>query len=143
MAEKVVGVLAANGAERALVFFGHDGLDELTTTTTSTVHELRDGSVSTYTVDPRALGITPAEAADLRGGDAAANAAFAREVLAGHLGPHRDIVLLAAAAGIVAAGLVDDLAEGMAAAASAVDDGRAAAVLDGLVAASQAQAAGG
>ncbi|HEX2042450.1 MAG TPA: anthranilate phosphoribosyltransferase [Acidimicrobiales bacterium] len=143
MAEKVVGVLAANGAERALVVFGHDGLDELTTTTTSTVHELRDGSVRTYTVDPNELGIPPAVPSALRGGDADRNAAFAREVLAGRPGPHRDIVLLNAAAGIVAAGLADDLAEAMAAAASAVDEGRAATVLERLVASSQGQAAGG
>ncbi|HEX2273384.1 MAG TPA: anthranilate phosphoribosyltransferase, partial [Acidimicrobiales bacterium] len=81
--------------------------------------------------------------AALRGGDAMANAAFAREVLAGRPGPHRDVVLLNAAAGIVAAGLADDLAEGMAAAALAVDEGRAAAVLERLAAASQAHAGGG
>jgi anthranilate phosphoribosyltransferase len=143
MAEKAVGVLAANGAERALVVFGHDGLDELTTTTTSTVFELRDGSVTMSTVDPADLGIPRADSAALRGGDAAANAAFAREVLAGRPGPHRDIVLLNAAAGIVAAGLADDLAEGMAAAARSVDEGRAAAVLERLVAVSQAHAADG
>ena len=143
MAAKIIGVLAANGAERALVVFGHDGLDELTTTTSSTVHELRDGSVSTFTVDPTELGLPRADPAALRGGDAAANAGFAREVLAGRRGPHRDVVVLNAAAGIVAAGLADDLAEGVEAAAAAVDEGRAAAVLDRLVAASQAHAAGG
>ncbi|HEV3401031.1 MAG TPA: anthranilate phosphoribosyltransferase [Acidimicrobiales bacterium] len=143
MAEKVVGVLAANGAERAMVVFGHDGLDELTTTTSSTVFELRDGSVRTTTVDPARLGIALADPVALRGGDAVANAAYAREVLAGRPGPHRDIVLLNAAAGIVAGGLADDLVEGMAAAAAAVDDGRAAGVLERLVAASGAHAAGG
>jgi anthranilate phosphoribosyltransferase len=142
MAEKVVGVLAANGAERAMVVFGHDGLDELTITTSSTVYELRDGSMRTATVDPTELGIPLADPATLRGGDAVANAAYAREVLAGRLGPHRDIVLLNAAAGIVAAGLADDMAAGVAAAAASVDDGRAAAVLERLVAASQAHAAG-
>ena len=143
MAEKVIGVLAVNGAERALVVFGHDGLDELSTTTTSTVFELRDGSVRSYVVDPAELGIPRADPGALRGGDATANAAFTREVLAGQRGAHRDIVLLNAAAGLVAAGLTDDLAEGVAAAAAAVDDGRAAAVLERLVAVSQAQAAAG
>ena len=141
MAEKMVGVLAANGAERALVFFGHDGLDELSTTTTSTVYELRDGSVRSYDVDPAALGIAPAEPDALRGADAATNAALVRSVLDGRLGAHRDFVLLNAAAGLVAAGLADELAEGLVQAAAAVDEGRAAAALDGLVGASQEQAA--
>ena len=141
MAEKMVGVLAANGAERALVFYGHDGLDELSTTTTSTVFELRDGAVRSYDVDPVALGIPPAEREALRGADAATNAALARSVLDGHLGAHRDFVLLNAAAGLVAAGLAADLAEGLVQAATAVDEGRAAAALEGLVEASQEQAA--
>jgi anthranilate phosphoribosyltransferase len=143
MAEKMIGVLAANGAERALVVYGHDGLDELSTTTTSTVLELRDGSVRTHVVDPVELGIAPVSPEALRGADAATNAALGREVLDGRPGAHRDFVLLNAAAAVVAAGLADDLAEGLSAAARAVDDGRAAAVLDRLVSASQAQAAAG
>ena len=79
----------------------------------------------------------------LRGGDAATNATLARQVLQGQRGPLRDFVLLNAAAGIVAAGLADDLGEGLAAATASVDEGRASAVLDGLVAASQEQAAAG
>ncbi|MFN2608261.1 MAG: anthranilate phosphoribosyltransferase [Acidimicrobiales bacterium] len=140
MAETMAGVLAANGAERALVVYGHDGLDELSTTTTSTLVELRDGATRTSVVDPARLGIPVADPADLRGGDAATNADLARRVLDGQRGAHRDIVVLNAAAGIVAAGLADDLAAGIEQAVAAVDDGRAAAVLDRLVAVSQAQA---
>jgi len=143
MADKMVGVLAARGTTRALVVYGHDGLDELTTTTTSTVVELSDGTVRTYVVDPADLGIRPAEPGDLRGGDAATNAAIARRVCGGDPGPHRDIVLLNASAGLVAAGLADDLATGLALAAAAVDDGRAETVLDQLVAVSRARAATG
>jgi anthranilate phosphoribosyltransferase len=141
MAEKMIAVLRAHGAERALVAYGHDGLDEITTTTTSTVHELRDGDVRTYVVDPVALGLEPARIDQLKGSDAAANALFARRVLEGEKGPQRDIVLLNAAAGIVAAGLADDLSAGLAVATTAVDDGKAAAVLTRLVEVSQAQAA--
>ena len=83
MAERMVQVLRANGTERALVVHGHDGLDELTTTTTSTVHELRDGHIRVYVVDPRTLGLAVATLDDLRGGDAAMNAELAREVLGG------------------------------------------------------------
>jgi anthranilate phosphoribosyltransferase len=141
MAERMVGVLAANGAERALIVYGHDGLDELSTTTTSTVVELRDGTVRSYEVDPTAFGLAAATKADLGGGDAATNAELARRVLDGERGPHRDIVVLNAAAGVVAAGLADDLAAGLEVATAAVDDGRAGAVLDALVTVSKEEAA--
>jgi anthranilate phosphoribosyltransferase len=136
MAEKLIGVLEAQGAERALVVFGHDGLDELSTITTSTVLELRDGEIRRYDVDPGELGLKPAALEDIQGGDPSTNAGLARRVLDGEPGPKRDFVLLNAAAGVVAAGLADDLAEGLVAAAASVDEGRAAAVLDRLVAAS-------
>ncbi len=104
MAVKMAGVLQARGAERAFVVYGHDGLDEITTTTTSTVIEVRDGETRTYDIDPAALGLTLADPVDLLGGDASTNAGLARRVLDGKRGPHRDFVLLNAAAGIVAAG---------------------------------------
>jgi anthranilate phosphoribosyltransferase len=141
MAERMAGVLAANGAERALVVYGHDGLDELTITTTSTVLELRDGAMRSYTVDAADLGLAPAAARDLRGGDAATNAELGRRVLDGEKGPHRDIVALNAAAGVVASGLADDLAGGLEAATSSIDEGRAAGVLERLVKVSREQAA--
>ena len=141
MAEKVVGVLEANGAEHALVVYGHDGLDELTLTTTSTVLELRDGKVRTYVVDPVALGLEPVDGAALRGDDAVTNADLARRVLDGERGPHREFALLNAAAGIVAAGRAEDLVDGLAAATAAVDDGRAAEVLVRLAEVSQREAA--
>ncbi len=138
MGERMLGVLRANGAERALVVSGHDGLDELTTTTRSTVIELRDGAVTTWEVDPSSLGLAPASLSDIAGGDAAANADLARRVLAGEPGPHRDIVVLNAAAGLLVVGLAEDLATGLAQATAAIDDGRAAATLDRLVQASNA-----
>jgi anthranilate phosphoribosyltransferase len=138
MAEKVVQVLDANGSTHALVVYGHDGLDELTTTTTSTVLELRDGTVRTYVVDPRELGLQSADPAALKGGDAARNAELARRVLDGERGPQRDVVVLNAAAAFVAAGECDDLVDGLERAASSIDDGRAAAALQRLVEASKA-----
>jgi len=140
MAAKLAGVLQARGAERALIVHGHDGLDELSTITTSTVLELRDGGVRTYDVDPVRLGLKPAALEDIQGGDPATNAELARRVLDGEAGPKRDFVLLNAAAGLVAAGVADDLVEGLAAASASVDDGRAAAVLERLVAESARQA---
>lgn len=140
LAEKMLGVLQANGATRAMVVYGHDGLDELTTSTTSTILELREGAVRTVEVDPAALGLRRAPQAPV-GGDARANAELARRILAGESGPHRDIVLLNAAAGVVTAGLADDLVGGLEQATAALDDGRAAQVLDRLVATSTDAAA--
>jgi anthranilate phosphoribosyltransferase len=88
-------------------------------------------------VDPSDLGLAPAFDADLTGGDPAENAAFVRSVLDGTHGPHRDIVLLNAGAGLVVAGLAPALPDGVAMAAQSVDSGAAAAALDKLVAASQ------
>src|SRR4029450_3432960 len=87
MAEKVLGVLAAAGTIRALVVYGGDGLDELTTTTTSTVHELKDGGVTRYEVDPQALGLARGQPADLLGGTAEDNADAASAILRGDPGP--------------------------------------------------------
>jgi anthranilate phosphoribosyltransferase len=136
MATKMLGTLRALGAERAVVFHGDDGLDELTTTTTSTVHELVDGGISTFTVDPMDLGISRAEPPALAGGDAATNAAAVEAVLAGDKGAHRDIALLNAAAALVVAGTAPDLAAGVEIATDAIASGRARAALDRLVATS-------
>jgi anthranilate phosphoribosyltransferase len=133
VAEKVLGVLAAAGATRAMVVYGGDGLDELTTTTTSTVHELVDDEVSRYEVDPEALGLALADPAELTGGNADENAAAARGILAGEPGPQRDLVLLNAAAGFVVAGRAEELGQGLVLAAESVDGGHAAAKLDQVV----------
>ncbi|HEV3450112.1 MAG TPA: anthranilate phosphoribosyltransferase [Acidimicrobiia bacterium] len=133
MAERIVGALAELGVERALVFYGHDGLDELTTTTTSTMFELRDGAIRRSDLDPTTLGLARVERAALAGGDAAGNAQAVHRVLAGQRGPVRDVAALNAAAAIVVAGLADGLADGLAQAADAIDDGRAAAALDAFV----------
>lgn len=140
MAEKMMGVLASRGAVRALVVHGNDGLDELSTTGPSTVLDLADGEVRTYEVDPLALGLEPAAPEAIRGGDATRNASFIRRVLSGEHGPHRDIALLNGAAAIVVAGLAADIEAGLTLAERAVDDGRAALVLERLVTASNAAA---
>ncbi len=125
MADKMAGVLRANGATHTLIVFGHDGLDELTTTDTSTVLEYHDGTLRTYVVDPIELGLTKAVRSELVGAEAPRNAELARRVLGGEKGPHRDIVILNAAAGIVAAGQAVDLVDGLIKAADAIDGGEA------------------
>jgi anthranilate phosphoribosyltransferase len=133
MAVRMLGALHALGSEHAMVFYGDDGLDELTTTTTSTVHELKDGAVRTFTVDPLALGFERAGRGELVGGDAIVNAESIRAVCNGEKGPHRDIGVLNAAAALVVAGIAPDLAGGVGAATAALDGGAAARSLDTLV----------
>ena len=133
MAERMIATLAELGADRALVFFGHDGLDELTTTTSSTVHDLREGSIRTYELDPTTFGLPIAAPGALAGGDAAGNAAVVHHVLSGQTGPVRDIAVLNAAAALVVAGLADEVGDGIELAQGSIDDGRAAATLEGFV----------
>lgn len=140
MAEKAAGVLQARGAVRALVVHGHDGLDELTTLTTSSVIELRDGELRHYEVDPAALGVGHDDPGAVRGGDTATNVELTHRLLAGERLPQRDLVLLNAAAGLVAAGVADDLPAGIEAGVAALDEGRAAGVLEALVRVSTAAA---
>jgi anthranilate phosphoribosyltransferase len=149
MGEIIAGVLAGRGCS-ALVFHGDDGLDELTTTTTSTVWVTGGDTVTKTAFDPAGLGLAPSKPADLRGGDAAYNAAVVRSVLAGEPGPVRDTVLLNAAAALaVDAGapspgdLVQALAGGYARAARAVDSGAAQTLLHNWAEASHRLAASG
>ena len=139
----MAGVLAARG-NRGLVFHGGDGLDELTTTTTSRVWVIAGGESHEDVLDPAVLGLAPASRTDLVGGDPAHNAGVVRDILGGAQGPVRDIVLLNAAAALMAyAGpdtsrvLADQIGEHLAVAAGAVDSGRAAALLDEWVDATQ------
>jgi anthranilate phosphoribosyltransferase len=143
MGEVIAGVLAGRGCS-GLVFHGDDGLDELTTTDTSTVWLVHGGTVAAATVDPVALGLDRAKPEDLRGGDPAHNAAVARAVLDGEPGAVRDTVVLNAAAALAAAAGVPSpaelgpaLAEGCARAAAALDSGAASDLLRRWAAASQ------
>ncbi|MCW2877869.1 MAG: anthranilate phosphoribosyltransferase [Sphaerisporangium sp.] len=127
-------VFARRGATVLLVR-GDDGLDEITTTTTSTVWVVSDGRFAECRFDPESVGVPRATIEDLRGGDAQANAEVTRRLLAGDSGPVRDAVLINAAAALAAytgfsASLEEDIAAGLARAAQAVDSGAAAALLD-------------
>ncbi len=133
MAAKMLGTLRALGTVRAMVFHGDDGLDELTTTGTSTIHELTDGALRTITLDPLDFGIARAIPEKLAGGDVATNARALIAVLAGEQGAHRDVAMLNAAAALVVAGVAPDLGAGVQAAAASIDGGHAARALETLV----------
>jgi anthranilate phosphoribosyltransferase len=131
-ASQVAALLAARGSN-ALVVHGHDGFDELTTTTTSTMWRVLNGTVEESVFDPRSVGIELCAVADLRGGTAAENAEATRSILAGETGPRRDIVLLNAAASLMVAGKAPDIASGLKVAAESVVSGAATRALELLI----------
>ncbi|WP_211220921.1 anthranilate phosphoribosyltransferase [Nocardioides insulae] len=134
IAPVMAGVFAERGLD-AWVFRGDDGLDELTTTTTSALWVVKDGQVTRHAVEPLDHGLARASAADLRGDDAEYNADVVRRVLAGEKGAARDAVLLNTGAALAvydaAPGSVDDvLAAGIARARDSIDSGAAQQVLE-------------
>lgn len=132
--EPIANVLKNLGAEHVWVVHGHDGLDELTTTGSTDVAEVKNGEMRVFEVTPADAGLPTASLSDLKGGDAKANAAAIRDVLAGKPGPFRDIVLLNAAAALIVGGKSTDLKHGAEQAAKAIDSGAAAKALDKLIA---------
>ncbi|GAA2692066.1 anthranilate phosphoribosyltransferase [Actinoplanes palleronii] len=135
LAPLVADMFAGRGVQ-ALVVRGDDGLDKLTTTTTSRVWTVRDGTVRATVLDPARLGLARAVPAQLRGGDAVHNARIARAVFGGEPGPIRDVVLLNAAAMLVA---VDgrSFPAALARCAEVVGSGAATATVERWVAASR------
>jgi anthranilate phosphoribosyltransferase len=137
LTELVARSLGLLGSERAWVVHGADGLDEISTTGYTKVSECRGSAVHTFYVHPSDFKLPKASPADLRGGDAAENAAIARRVLAGESGPARDIVLLNAGVSLLIAGHAATIEEGISRAARAIDGGSAAGRLERLAALSQ------
>jgi anthranilate phosphoribosyltransferase len=127
----VAETLKALGAERAWVAHG-DGFDEITTTGETQICELNCGEVRSFVLTPEEFGLKRYAREDLRGGDAAFNAKALRDMLHGQPGAYRDTVLMNAGAGLVVAGKAETLADGVRQAATAIDNGRAAGVLDAL-----------
>lgn len=123
--DTVAKVLFDLGLDRALVVHGDDGLDEITTTTTSTVCEIKNGKIKKYKLDPRDYKIEYASIKDLEGADAKENAKIVIDILKGQKGPKRDIVILNAAAGLFAAKVVDTIDDGIAMAKNLIDTKKA------------------
>lgn len=132
--EPMAEALRDLGCERAWVMVGDDGMDEITTTTTTQIAELNDGTITRFVIDPSAYGITLASEEDLQGGDPDFNARAIRSLLNGEPGAFHDIVALNAGAALVIADLAKDLADGIARAKAAISDGRAKATLDQMIA---------
>ena len=132
LTEQHANALNSFGSRHAFVVHGHDGLDEITTTTTTRVSELVNGSVTTYTLDPTLFGIPKSKPEDLLSDTPDKNAEMTLQILNGEKGPKRDIVALNAAAAIVAGGKAANLQEGIMLASESIDSGKALEKLEGL-----------
>ena len=137
----LAAVLQRLGSERALVVHGADGMDEVSISGPTSITELRDGALKSYTVTPEDAGLEPHDIAHLRGGTPAQNAKELRLVLEGVPGALRDFVLINAAAALVAWRGAPGFREGVELARDSIDSGAALAKLDAFVAATNAKAA--
>ncbi len=132
LVEKMAGVLHRLGFQRAMVVHGEDGLDEISPSGKTTVCELDGGRMSTYAVGPADFGLRPAVWKELEGGSADDNARLLRDVLAGRRDARRDVVVMNAAAGLMVAGRVRTLRDGVEMATDSIDSGRALKKLSAL-----------
>ncbi len=133
MAGRMAEALGRLGSRRALVVHGADGMDEISISALTTVWTLDGGEVSRGEIAPEEFGLSRVAADAIRADSPQASAAVARSVLEGELGAARDITLLNAGAALLAAGIADDLADGVARSARSIDDGAALAKLEALV----------
>jgi len=130
LTEVQANVLKALGSTNVMVFHGRDGLDEISTTTTSKISQMKNSDdVNTFEFDPTELGLNLVSINELQGGEPKENAKIIREILNGEKGPKRDIVLLNAAAGIVVGGKAENLKEGLMNATESVNSGAALNIL--------------
>jgi anthranilate phosphoribosyltransferase len=136
--ELMARALMLLGSERAWVVHGADGIDELTTTGYTKISECREGAVNTFYLHPADVGLPKTTLASLKGGDPKHNAQMIEAVLAGQLGPARDIVLLNAGASLLIAGAAASVDEGILMASRAIDRGEAKRTLERLVSLSTA-----
>ncbi len=133
LTEPMAQVLGKLGCKSAFVVHGHGSYDEISITGPSKLSRLKEGSVTTMVVTPEDLGVKTADPESIRGGNAKENAQITRSVLQGEKGPRRDITLLNASAALTAAGLVEDLKEGVKVAGESIDSRGAMEKLEGLI----------
>lgn len=126
-------VLLKLGTEKAMVVHGRDGLDEITTTTTTYVSEIREGKVIDYEIEPEKLGIPLAKVEDIKGSSAKENAGIIIDILKGKRGPKRDIVVLNTAAALYVGKVAENLEQGIKLTEDIIDSGKAYEKLNELV----------
>jgi anthranilate phosphoribosyltransferase len=138
LVEPLAHVLANLGSHHVLVVHSEDGMDEISIGAPTFVAELKDGSVTSYTIQPEDFGLQRADLASLKVEDAAESLTVVKSVLANESGPARDIVVLNAGASLYVAGLADSLVAGVEKAAEVLASGAAQTRLDELVRVSNA-----
>jgi anthranilate phosphoribosyltransferase len=131
--EKIALALKGLGCQHALVVHGADGMDEITTTGSTAICELKDGNINKYEITPEDFGLAQATPDQLKGTTAVENANLVLSILAGVPGPQRDIVVLNTAALLLAGDKVSTLKEGVALANSTIKSGKALAKLNQLI----------
>lgn len=125
------------GVERAFVVSGCDNMDEITITGGTTISEIKDGRVNTFTVTPEQFGFKRCGLDELQGGDGTVNAGITKDILSGkEKGAKRDIVLLNAGATLYVGGMADTIQAGIRLAQETIDSGKALKTLEALVNAS-------
>lgn len=137
LTETIANAMMNMGVERALVVSGNDNMDEITLTGATTISEIKDNTVNTYTVTPEQFGFETVELKELQGGDGKVNAQITKDILSGkEKGAKRNIVLLNAGATLYAGGMRSSIEEGIKLAEKTIDSGKAASIIDALVEAS-------
>lgn len=131
--EPVAQVLMNLGAERGMVVYGKDKMDEISLSSETAVCEFKDGWFKKYTLSPEEFGLTRCEKSDLAGGDPAYNAQIVRDILNGKKGPKRDVVLMNGGAGLYIGGKADSIADGVKLAAEVIDSGKAAHTMEKFI----------
>jgi anthranilate phosphoribosyltransferase len=129
----VAHVLKKLGSARAMVVHGLEGLDEISPCGPTKVAELRDGTVTEYTLEPAQLGVKPCRLDEICCKAVEESAAIVRRVLDGETGPAREVVLLNSGAALYVSGHADSIEQGLQLAASSIDSGRARDKLNQLV----------
>ncbi|MBV8716918.1 MAG: anthranilate phosphoribosyltransferase [Chloroflexi bacterium] len=137
MSETIARVLDLLGGRHAVVVHSEDGLDEISVSAPTQVHEVRDGHLTAYVIEPEQFGLPRAAPNAVRGGTVEANVRMANAVLQGDAGAARDVVLLNAGAALYVAGLTESIQTGVERAAQELDSGRARAKVEQVAAASQ------
>ncbi|MCW9032706.1 MAG: anthranilate phosphoribosyltransferase [Rhodospirillales bacterium] len=132
--EPMAQVLKKLGSEKVWIMHGSDGLDEMTTTGSTFIAELKDSAVTTFEVTPEDAGLPFAKPEELKGGDGATNAKAIWDMLDGQKSAYRDIVLMNAAGALIVADKASDLKQGVEIAAKAIDSGAAKATLEKMIA---------
>lgn len=137
LTETIANAMMNMGVERVLVVSGNDNMDEITLTGATTISEIKDNTVNTYTVTPEQFGFETVELKELQGGDGKVNAQITKDILSGkEKGAKRNIVLLNAGATLYAGGMCSSIEEGIKLAEKTIDSGKAASIIDALVEAS-------